>query len=535
MNQTKRTIGMACLLLFLFALGGLIEILPIHEIFLLRDVTSVYYLMTSLVAILYFYRTVIDERIRRYMVAIGSMIALWFVLRIEKYVAFEENVTVSRYLWYAYYIPTIMIPHLSFSLSLMVGKMSNKKPRIILVSGVVSSVLVGLAFTNDLHQLMFRFNNGYNNIDDYTYSLVYYAVFAWSFVIMISAIIILFHKCSITANKKLSLVLAFYIMLFLLWMMVTFLNLRPIVFGRKFGEFTETLSYLMGGVIALCISIGLIPSNIGYDKLISKIGFSAQIADADYKVVYSSYNATDLTTEQMQQSEVMLDQNTKIVRKSISGGYAYWQVDLSELNKINSELEDVKEALSEEKEIIRLDNELKEKQAKIDEKSKVYDNIAVKVYNQSVMIERLSKQAKERPELFEQNMAMVCIFAAYIKRMANLMLLASDSEKINKVELLFSMKESARYLRKMGVVAEIVAKYEDDYISSIQAVAIYEAFQNLLEKANKDLKAISVVVGDDDVKIALEGAVVDLPNSIVETDDDTSFVTLSIGKEVGAV
>lgn len=531
MNQTRRTVGTAILLLFLFAFGCFIDILPFHETFLLRDLSSIYFLAVSLVAILYFYRTVVDEKIKNYIIAIGSMIAFCLFLRIEKYVAFKESVLASRYLWYAYYIPAIMIPQLSFSLSLMVGKSNSKKSKLSFFSGAVSIVLLTLTLTNDFHQLMFRFNNGFENVDDYTHQPIYYVVFAWSLVIMISAIIILIRKCSITANKKLAVVLVFYIAIFSVWLPLTVSSLRPTVNGQHFGEFTEILSFLMGGVLALCISIGLIPSNIGYDKLISTIGFSAQIADADYKVVYRSGSAVDMTEEQMMQTEAMLDDNTKMFRKNVSGGYAYWQVDISELNAINSELEVVKETLSEETEIIRLENELKEKRAKIDEKSKVYDNIAVKVYNQSMMIKSLSKQAKRQPEMFDRNMMTVCVYAAYIKRMANLMLLASDNEKINKVELLLSINESARFLRKTGVVADVVAQFEDDYISSSQAVYLYEAFQSLIEKAADNLKAISVIIGDDDVKIFVEGAAVDLPNVPVEIDEDTSFVTLSVRKE----
>lgn len=534
MNQTKRTVSTAVLLLFLFVVGCFIDVLPIREIFLLRNLPSIYFLIISLIAILYFYRTVIDEKVRKYILAIGGMIAFWFVLRIEKYVAFKENVLVSRYLWYTYYIPTIMIPQLSLSLSLMVGKTENKKSKLTFLFGTVSSMLLSFVLTNDLHQLVFKFNNGLDNIDDYNHSIVYYIVAAWSFLLMISAIIILLHKCSITANKKLAIVLVPYIVVFLAWMILALLNIRLSILGRNFGEFTETFAFLMGGVIALCINVGLIPSNIGYDKLISTIGSSAQIADADYKVVYRSDTAVDMTNDQMQSAGAMLDANTKMVRKNVSGGYAYWQVDISELNAINDELEDIEQALSEEEEIIRLENELKEKQAKIDEKSKVYDDIAVKVNSQSMMIERLSRQAEEQPDLFEQNMAMVCVFATYIKRMANLMLLASDNDKINKIELLLSINESTRYLRKMGIIADVVADFEDNEILSSEAVSLYEIFQYLLEKTNKSLKAISVIIRDNEIKISLEGAIIDLPqgaNGIVENDDDIAFVTLFVRKE----
>lgn len=538
MNQTKRTVNAAILMLFLFFIGGILDILPFAEVFMLQDLASVYYLTVSLVAILYFRHSVLDEQIRKYTIAIGSMLTLWLFFRIEKYVTFEESITASRYLWYAYYIPLLMISQLYFSMSLMLNKSSEKKPVFSHICEVVSFLLIGVVLTNDLHQLVFKFNNGLNNIDDYSYNFLYYFIFSWTSILTLTAMFILLHKCSISANKKLVVVPIVYIIIFMVWLVLIFLNIRPVVYGRAIGEVPEIITFLMGGLLVLCISIGLIPSNIGYDKLISTIGFSAQITDADFNVVYQSPSAVDMTEEQMKLKETMLDDNTKMIRKNVSAGYAYWQVDLTELNKINDELEDIKQALSEEKEIIRLDNELKEKQAKIDEKSKVYDDIAIKVYNQSKMMESLSKEAKENKELFEQNMATVCVLAAYIKRLSNLILLASDNEKISKVELLLSINESARYLRKMGIIADVIANFEEDFISSNEAVSIYQAFELLLEQANKNLKAISVIIGDNEIKITLEGAVVDLPENIngtVKIEDDSSFVSLFLEKDGEAI
>lgn len=534
MNQTKRTIYTAVFLLLFYVTGGFIDILPVSRIFLLRDISSIYYLALSPVAILYFYRAVTDERIRKYIVVIGSLAALWLVIRIEKYVVFQENITAVRYLWYAYYIPLLMIPQLSFSMALMVDKPNSKRSVFSIISGIVSILFIGVVLTNDLHQLVFQFHNGLRNVDDYSHGTMYFAVFSWTFILMISAVIILLRKCSITANKKLAVVPLVYVTIYFVWIVLISFDKRPIILGAHFGEFPETISFLIDGLIMLCISTGLIPSNISYDKLISTTGFSVQIADNDYKVVYRSPSAIDMTEAQMSKRQFMLDPNTKVIRKNVSGGYAYWQVDISELNQINDELEDVKQTLSEEEEVIRLDNELKEKQAKIDEKSKVYDEIAVRVYNQSIKIEQLSKAAKEKPELFEQNMTRVCVYAAYIKRIANLILLASENERISKVELLLSVSESARHLRKLGVASDVFARFEDDYMLAEEAVLLYETFQYLLEKAGEKLQAISVIIGDDEMKITLEGAVLDLPDSgrgTVEIEDDSSFVTLAMGKE----
>lgn len=536
MNQTKRTIYTAALLLLLYVVGCILDILPIANVFLLRDSASIYYIVLSLVAILYFYRAFMDECIRRYIVEIGSLVTIWLVIRIEKYVVFEESITVVRYLWYAYYIPLLMIPQLAFSMALMVNKTNAKKSVLHKIFGAVSVILIAVVMTNDLHQWVFHFHNGLRNVDDYSHGTMYFAVFAWTFLLMILAVIILLRKCSVTANKRLVVIPLVYVTICFACLVLLIIDKRQSILGSFLGEFPETISFLMDGLILLCITTGLIPSNISYDKLISTTGFPIQIADHDNKVIYRSPSAADMTEAQMGEKELMLDPDTKVIRKEVSGGHAYWQVDISELNGINAELEDVKQALSEEKEIIRLDIELKEKQAKIDEKSKVYDEIAVRVYSQSMKIEQLTKEAKEKPELFEQDMAKVCVYAAYIKRLANLLLLAADNEVINKVELLLSINESARYLRKLGIPSDVFAIFQEDRMPAEEAVSLYEIYQYLLEEAGENLKAISVIIGDDKMKITVEGAVLDLPEHVkgtVEIEDDVSYVSLDMRKECG--
>lgn len=169
--------------------------------------------------------------------------------------------------------------------------------------------------TNDLHQQVFQFHNGLENVDDYSHGIMYYAVFSWTFILMTLAVIILLRKCSIITNKKLVVVPIVYVSIYFVGLILIIFEKNQIGFGTIFGKFPETISFLMDGLILLCISTGLIPSNISYDKLISTSGFAVQIVDKDYKIVYRSPSAIDMNEMQMSQEGFMLDTNTKVIRK----------------------------------------------------------------------------------------------------------------------------------------------------------------------------------------------------------------------------
>ncbi|MBR1690660.1 MAG: hypothetical protein IJ713_07795 [Oscillibacter sp.] len=141
---------------------------------------------------------------------------------------------------------------------------------------------------------------------------------------------------------------------------------------------------------------------------------------------------------------VMLDDNTRLHRKAVSGGFVYWQDDITQLNHINAELAEMGEHLAEETELLRLENELHEERAIIEARSRTYDIIAAEVLPQSRKIAALCAEAERDPSRFDGNMKAVCLLGAYIKRYANLSLIAADHTEVETEELYLAISESLR-------------------------------------------------------------------------------------------
>ncbi len=71
---------------------------------------------------------IIQKTTRRCLGGISALLIFWLVVSTCKHLIFENNVTIVRYLWYAYYIPQILITVLSLITVLMVGKGENARP-----------------------------------------------------------------------------------------------------------------------------------------------------------------------------------------------------------------------------------------------------------------------------------------------------------------------------------------------------------------------------------------------------------------------
>lgn len=57
---------------------------------------------------------IIQKGIRRKLVIIAMLLFFWLFIRFIKYNIFARKDTISRYLWYRYYIPQCLVPPLSY-------------------------------------------------------------------------------------------------------------------------------------------------------------------------------------------------------------------------------------------------------------------------------------------------------------------------------------------------------------------------------------------------------------------------------------
>ena len=156
----RKSIAKLCLALGLFVLAGFFRQadrvgapLPSAAFFLL---TNLIYIGLAMGWGFSISRRILHRCDRRWLLLGCAMTVLWLFLRTVKYRFFNDD-TVTRYLWYLYYVPQILAPLFSLFAALQLGRRDGDTfslrwyllflPAICLIGGVL---------TNDLHQMAFR-------------------------------------------------------------------------------------------------------------------------------------------------------------------------------------------------------------------------------------------------------------------------------------------------------------------------------------------------------------------------------------------
>ncbi len=518
----------------LYVIAALITVFA-PNVFLLRQCSTLFLMALSLVLMMYFSEHVIARDTRKFLVAVAGLTAAWVTLRGAKYIAFQETEIIARHIWYLYYVPALLIPLFSLLAALSVGKQEwNRRPGGVRLAALFTCLLILLILTNDLHQLAFRFRPGFMNWDaEYTRGPVFAAACLWILILVAGVFYVLVSRCRLSASRKLVWIPLLPALFGVLYLTLYAMGRWPRIGGMLFGEFPEAVCFTLAGVWMSLISIGLIPSNASYGKFFELSDLAAQIADRDYRVIYRNTNAAPLSADQMASpSGAALDRDTRVHRKTVAGGFVYWQDDIAELNRINEELRELGERLAEENELLSLRNSLMEERAKIEAKTKAYDEIAEKVLPQSRKIAEKCVEAEQHPERYADNMKTVCLLAAYIKRYANLTLLAADRRELELSELSLALQESLRYVRETGVPAD--GSFSGDMpVPSHRIIAAYALFEALLEEALPTLRGLQVRIADGVMRLVFEGAELDLPAGAegeISAEEQVSYVRLPLTK-----
>ena len=153
--------------------------------------------------VIYLEKHVVYKKMRRCLTAIGCLMVFWFFVRTVKFHIFHEPLG-EHICWYLYYIPMILIPVLGLSAALFfVEKDEEKTVRQIIILLTVAAVLIISVFTNDLHQLVFRFSKQPPFSDrDYSYGILFAVIQGWMLSCLTGMEIILIRKSRIPGKKQ---------------------------------------------------------------------------------------------------------------------------------------------------------------------------------------------------------------------------------------------------------------------------------------------------------------------------------------------
>ncbi len=484
----------------------------IPDAFPTRNLSTIYLLFFSACLIRYYsYRVAGKGPLPFLIKALSWMEFLLLLLRGLKYSVFAGVDVLARHTWYLYYLPMLLMPTFLLYIALLVspdGDLHIKKRWY--VFGAVSAALIAFVLTNDLHGLVFRFNPGFANWNsDYSRTALFFVTTAWQYVLYLLAMLILVVKCRITNAKKYSWLTLIPFAIGIAMNVLLMTETMPNIKGSFIIEFPEAMIFMVAGVLECCMQLGLIPTNSNYGKLFGIFSLSAQITDKNGTPVYMSKTSAPLTEEQFNGPDgARIDEHTVLHKMELPGGFGFWQDDMTELDRLNGELELAKEELSQETELLRLQNELRENEAKIEQRSAVYDAIAKDTRRQSGEISNLAKTARKTddPAMREQCRKRITLFASYIKRYANLMLLSYENRTIETGELALSFSEVLRYLNFAGIPGELVCDASGS-VSAEKALAMFKVFGALITDNIQSLKGVIISLPESDktvCKLTLE-------------------------------
>ena len=547
MKVVKTTLGRLSVYYLLLAIGIIPCANIIPDAFPARNLSTIYLLFLSACLIRYYsYRVTGAGTISVLMKALSWMEFLLILLRGLKYSVFAGVDVLARHTWYLYYLPMLLIPLFLFYISLLVSPSGDEHiPKQWYLIAAVTIIIIVIVLTNDLHGLVFKFSPGFANWNnDYTHEPLFYVATAWQYVLYIAAILILVIKSRISSTKRYAwlTLIPFAIGIAMCVLLVT--DMMPRINGSIIIEFPEALSFMVAGVLECCMQLGLIPTNSNYGKLFGAFSLAAQITDRNGMPVYISNTSKPLTADQFNSPDgSRIDGHTVLHKMDLPGGYGFWQDDMTEIDRLNDELAQAKEGLAQEAELIRLENELKENEAKIEQRSAVYDEIAKNTRRQSLEISALAQKARETFDADVRNECRrrITLFASYIKRYANLMLLSYENDTIEAGELALSFSEVLRYLNFAGIPGELVSGAAG-VIDSQKALALFGVFGTLLTDNIGSLRGVFINLQNDEktiCKLTLENLEVTLTEESLNAllingvawesvlEDDVAYISFS--------
>jgi hypothetical protein len=160
------------------------------------------------------------------------------------------------------------------------------------------------------------------------------------------------------------------------------------------------------------------------------------------------------------------------------------------------ELENTKTELMDDVELLKNELSVRQRRLRVDEQNRLYDLTVRQIMPQIEKIKQyvaLAPQADE-PEKYKL-LWNINVLGAYIKRRANLILMATGQETVTVGDLARCLKESFENLEAGGVAADLSIDTTCD-ITPEHAVLLYDFFEAVVESTLSRFHSLSVIVSD---------------------------------------
>ena len=462
----------------------------------LRNVVHIIMIIVWSVSI---YMRVVSKQIRNMLMTVGALMIAWLIIRTCKLEFLYTTDTLTRYFWYAFYVPMILIPFIGVFITMHIGKaddyMIPAKYKLYFIPAVLVILLV---FTNDYHRLVFDFPNGIHYFNsDYTYGILYFIPAGWFTLLGFYFVLKLLIKSRVPGSRvfqKVHILIMGTAVVF--WCLYAFTGID--------ADLTAVDCALITLLLESAIQSGLIRTSTNYRTLFEISSVTAQIVDDHFNVCIRSAESGYFTTDILKNA-VSAPQNLGdyiLNAEKISGGFVYWQDDIKKISELIETLQETQKQLSENNFLLQAEYELKENKAKTEEKNRLFNKLIYEISPQLSKAEELLNLASCEEENKRKHLAKLAVIGAYIKRRGNLFIISEDKKIIRSREIEFCINESLSNLRQLDVAPSFVFSLQED-IAAETAVKVYDIFEFFIEELLNFVDAVFVKISEKDGYISM--------------------------------
>ncbi len=423
-------------------------------------------------------RRAMQKGVRRAVLLTGAILLCWITVRLIKYQTIATT-TFNRYLWFGYYIFQLTLPVVLLWLAWVIDRPSAqlKSTKWLRAMAVVNGLLIALVFTNDLHNWVFQIDLTMPNwASEYGYGIAFYFVTAAWVIQLIAGIVMLVIKTRKTPRKRgFVFTLIFCSLLFLY--SFGYITRIPIAWESDYTMITGLFTLLF---IEVCMRTGMVPVNTKYARLFTHSSLNMQIVDNAGTASLSSATATQIDPKLLRCAlasdplPIEQDENTVLFAIGIIGGYALWQEDISNLNRLHMEIAESVQKLTTANAILNEEEKVRrvhyEETAKIQLMTQLENEIVQHTARLSAMIEQLDN-ANNQPKKTTRIVLLLC----YVKRRCNLFFREQETKALPVDELTVYIDELAGMADYSGVQILVTSEIKN-LISIRQATLFYDFF-----------------------------------------------------------
>lgn len=429
------------------------------------------------------YLRCLDYVLRRRLVAVATICALWMIEVILKYKSFTPFY--ATVLWYLYYVPMTLIPLLYQLCGLRLAGLEQHRAgrRYRTALWIAAILLIGFVLTNDFHQQVFHFDRSSDTwSNDYTYGWGYFVVLIWTAFNFVTFFILVGRSASFRIQRFSG--TAALVLLGGAFFAISYALRVPWAWKLNFS-----LVYCVLCVVTLeiCLDCGVIPSYHDIAGIFDTLPLDLKVLTRDLQEVYATPVSKPIPAgvrEELRAQEFghshafAVVSNPDVMYRSfpLLGGSALLAQDVSEVNELNRELAHLRMELQRQNELLTAGYDLKAHLADQEAEAllvKDVDQALARALGEMYGLLSSLPPLTDEASSHERYRMLQCakMFVAYCKRKGSLTLAQHGESGFDRDRIQLIANEMASDLRTIDVdCASIIAIRRPMHASAVSAL-----------------------------------------------------------------